>query len=356
MSPRLGLALVLTAVSLLASARPAPGQERPQAVPQPVQVPAETPEPARGELLRRRSGLFEQRDALRGRVAAHNSKCRSVPEKSTAAAECAAAQGPLSQAVAAYAAAVRDFNAAVAATRAVAGPRRAFVALSLDEEMQLGRAITSELDQTGRIVTDPAVTGYVGGLIARLAPPRTLEIPITLRVVRDPEVNAFAMPGGVVVVNTGLIAGLKSESELAAVLAHELAHVSRRHPLEATDTLAQAVGIGLALSGPLHALGAPIVKEALAYKFGRDQEREADRIAVETLYRAGITPGGIVRVFDRWRRTEGTPGLRDRLFSTHPTSDERVRNVEPLLADPRFNALREPDPAAFRALQRQVGP
>lgn len=323
-------------------------------VPQPASVPPEIAEPSRPELLRRRTTLLQERGAVEQQVNQHNERCRSVVKGSSEETHCRASQSAVRSAIDRYAQSVREFNAEVASA-ALATQSRSFVAtLSSDQERALGQAFLSEIDASGLVVTNPIITRYVGDIASRLAPHADLAFPITIRVVRDAEVNAYALPGGVVVLNTGLLEAVRSEEEVAAVMAHELAHVSQRHTVQATDAVANALGIGAALSGPLTALAAPIVRQAAAYKFERDQEREADRLAVETLYRAGFKPTGMVRLFERWRRSEGSSTAMERLFFTHPTSAERVQNAAPFLADPRFNTLREADGAAFAEMRRRL--
>lgn len=138
------------------------------------------------------------------------------------------------------------------------------------------------------------------------------------------------------------------------MFAHEVAHVAARHQSQNMDDYARATGVGVVLGGPVW----PLVQSALFMKFKRDQEREADRLAVEILYQARIKPTGLVTLFERIRRTRPRPGIleavHDIYFSSHPSEQERIQNLGPLLADPRFNEVHVTDSAEFHAVQRRL--
>jgi Zn-dependent protease with chaperone function len=149
-------------------------------------------------------------------------------------------------------------------------------------------------------------------------------------VVRDPAINAFAMPGGYVVVNSGLIAAADSAEELAGVLAHEVQHVERRHSLNNLihalgwrAMLALALGdAGGALAGAADTLG--------QLKFGRDLETEADLLGLQALQRAGIPPQGMESFFRKLMQQEGaTPPA---LLSSHPASEDRFEAIRKAIA------------------------
>lgn len=141
----------------------------------------------------------------------------------------------------------------------------------------------------------------------------------------DPEVNAFAMPGGHVVVYTGLLRAADSAEELAGVLAHEAQHVELRHALK---NLIHDLGWRAVLSVALGDLGggvwADMAHRLGTLKYNRDLEREADRKGLEALLRAGIAPRGMLSFFEKLAaRQEGTIAL----LSTHPAGAERLEDL-----------------------------
>lgn len=161
-------------------------------------------------------------------------------------------------------------------------------------------------------------------------------------VAEDKTVNAFAAPGGVVVVNTGLIAAAGGPGELAGVLAHEIAHVEERHSLQA---MAKSAGLRVLLSIALgdwsgSAAGAWAARLA-ELKFSRDAEMQADARAVQTLHAAGLSPQPMVRFFARLAEEERSlPGLS--LAATHPPSAERMRALQARIAQLPPASYRQP--------------
>ncbi|GIZ53309.1 M48 family metallopeptidase [Noviherbaspirillum aridicola] len=161
-------------------------------------------------------------------------------------------------------------------------------------------------------------------------------------VAEDRTVNAFAAPGGVVVVNTGLIEAAAEPGELAGVLAHEIAHVEERHSLEA---MVKSAGLGLVLSIALgdwsgSAAGAWAARLA-ELKFSRDAETEADARAVRALHDAGLSPQPMARFFGRLAENEARiPGMS--LVSSHPPSAERMTALQEQIAQLPARDYREP--------------
>lgn len=147
-------------------------------------------------------------------------------------------------------------------------------------------------------------------------------------VARDPSLNAYAIPGGIVVVHSGLIAAADSADELAGVLAHEVQHVELRHSLQA---MAQQLGITAAVSLALGDFGsaATLASKLSQLKFSRDQERAADREGLRALVRAGIDPHGMARIFGKLERQVGP--APPPFLSTHPDTAERIAAIESTL-------------------------
>ncbi len=149
-------------------------------------------------------------------------------------------------------------------------------------------------------------------------------------VAEDPSINAFAVPGGYVVVNTGLIQAADSAEEVAGVLAHEVQHVELRHTLK---NILHSLGLRAAFSLALGDIGGSALGDFAAnlaeLKFSRDLESEADRQGLSALKHSGIAPQGMVSFFDKLRKQEGaTPPA---LLSTHPASAERMQILQSMV-------------------------
>lgn len=213
-------------------------------------------------------------------------------------------------------------------------------------ERSLGEAIMSQGRRDPTYVDDPELSQYLttmGRKLAAFAPGAVPEV--EMFGVRDPEINAFAMPGGFIGVNTGLIVSSGSESELAAVLAHEIGHVVQRHiargmtqqsqnSMVMLASLAGALLAALAGGGGNLAMGVAAFGQAAAINrqlgFSRDAEREADRAGFQMLTKAGYDAAGMSQMFSRLmnasRLNEGAGG--GSWASTHPLSIERMSDVQ----------------------------
>jgi beta-barrel assembly-enhancing protease len=220
-------------------------------------------------------------------------------------------------------------------------PRQAqsqIFSLSEPEEVELGREAARKVEQEQRILRDPQVTDYVDGVGQRLASrSKRSNIRYTFKVVDSPEINAFALPGGFIYVNRGLIEAADNESEVAGVLGHEIGHVAGRHSAEQMKK-AGIANLGLGVLGAvlggkggaagLAQVGGQIGASAAFMKFSRDDERAADRLGVQNLYDAGYNPEGMVTFFEKLGELrKSQPSKLTTFFSTHPDPTERASNV-----------------------------
>jgi predicted Zn-dependent protease len=223
--------------------------------------------------------------------------------------------------------------------------------ISTQQEVQMGGEYAAQINQQLPIVQDAEINRYInilGDSLANLADNRGLDY--TFYVVNANEVNAFAVPGGFIYVNRGLIDRTQNLSQLAGVLGHEIGHVVRRHSVKQMEA-AQGANIGVILGCTLiNICGSQAAQaainvggSALFAKFGRDDEREADADAVPTLVRAGIHPRGIPEMFQiLLNERERNPSAVEGWFSTHPGEEERIQNANALIA--------QVDPAILRTL------
>jgi beta-barrel assembly-enhancing protease len=206
---------------------------------------------------------------------------------------------------------------------------------SIEKEQALGRELAGEVEQRTTLITDPVITEYVNRIGQTLVEHSDAQVPFTIKVVDDEQVNAFALPGGFFYVNSGLILAADNEAELAGVMAHEIAHVAARH---ATRNATKQEIWNLA-SLPLIFVGGPVgaaIREISGIavpmsflKFSRDAEREADLLGLEYQYAAGYDPTAFVDFFEKLESAEKTKqSFMARAFSTHPMNEDRVRRAE----------------------------
>jgi predicted Zn-dependent protease len=213
--------------------------------------------------------------------------------------------------------------------------------ISTQQEVQMGAEYSAQINQQLPIVQDAEINRYInvlGDSLARVADARGLDYHFFI--VNAAEVNAFAVPGGYVYVNRGLIDRTQNLSQLAGVLGHEIGHVVRRHSVEQMEK-AQGANLGLVLgctlinicNSPVTEAAVNIGGTALFAKFSRDDERESDRDAVATLVRAGINPQGIPEMFQILlnERNRNSAAV-DSWFSTHPGEEDRIRETSALIA------------------------
>ena len=223
--------------------------------------------------------------------------------------------------------------------------------ISTQQEVQMGTEYSAQINAQLPIVQDAEINRYInvlGDSLARVADARGLDY--TFYIVNAAEVNAFAVPGGFIYVNRGLIDRTQNLSQLAGVLGHEIGHVVRRHSVEQMEK-AQGANLGLMLGCTLinicgsQAANAAIQigGSALFAKFSRDDERESDRDAVVTLVRAGINPNGIPQMFQILQNEKNNNSAAVAgWFSTHPGEEDRIRETTAL--------VQQIDPAIMRTL------
>lgn len=202
--------------------------------------------------------------------------------------------------------------------------------IPIEWEEQLGDTAYAQITQGARVLSDGAAVEAVAAIGSRLA--AHVDSPYTFKwhVIDDPQVNAFAMPGGHVVVLTGLLREADSPEELAGVLAHETQHVVLRHSLRGlvrTMGWTATIRILFGSSGPLGGVG-ELASRLGSLTFSREQEREADLEGLKLLRRAKIKPEGMVTFFDKLARREA--GIA--LLSTHPASADRAERLRAEIA------------------------
>ncbi|MFZ9495593.1 MAG: M48 family metalloprotease, partial [Candidatus Methylopumilus sp.] len=226
--------------------------------------------------------------------------------------------------------------------------------ISAKEEQAIARAILKEVAVSPEIVQDIEVIDYLKNLGNRLvaySPNKTQQF--NFFVVNESSINAFAMLGGVIGVHTGLILASNSESEVASVLGHEIAHVTQRHlprmiAQQKTDSIKTVLGIALALlvaranpqlsAGTMTAASAMGVQKQLDYT--RDHEKEADRVGFQILTDAGFDGRAMVSFFSTLQKgSRFSEGAAPSFLRTHPITTERISDISNRVKDTRYRQI-----------------
>ncbi len=226
--------------------------------------------------------------------------------------------------------------------------------LSPLQEKKIADQIMRDVMSSDEVVGDPEIQDYIQNLGMRLAsngPDKTQSF--NFFVVRDNSINAFAMPGGVIGVHTGLIIAAKNESELAGVLGHEIGHVVQHHlarmlAQQKNDSIISMAGMALAVlsaranpqlaTAAMTASSAGAVQKQLDYT--RTHEREADRVGIDILEKSGFDTNAMAAFFETMQKgTRFVEGSAPSFLRTHPVTGERIADVRARVSQSRFRLL-----------------
>jgi predicted Zn-dependent protease len=233
-----------------------------------------------------------------------------------------------------------------------------FQVISVSDEIQMGRQAQQEIRKQVPELRDREVQTYVAGIGRRLAAraggPR---YPYTFNVANYREINAFALPGGPVWVHRGAISAAANEAQLAAVLAHEIAHISRRHTADQMTNRLVANGfIGLlgAMLGNTGGAqtaqaGARVLAGGYMLRFSRDDEREADDAGAALMRRAGWDAREMIRILESLAKQGRAPASIEVFLSSHPAPAERAQRLRG-----RLPAGGTRDTARFRQIKTRL--
>jgi predicted Zn-dependent protease len=205
--------------------------------------------------------------------------------------------------------------------------KREFMLVSESQELAMGKQYDQQLVVEMGLYSDTALAGYVQRLGLRLAAlSERPQLPWTFRLVDDPVVNAFAVPGGYIYITRGIMAHMGSEAQLVSVLGHEIGHVTARHTAQQI-TQQQLVGLGLGVGSifsPTIAGIAGVGAQILFLKFSRDDESQADELGFRYMRAARYDPREAADMFAQLARVSGTSGSRLPTWqSTHPDPENR---------------------------------
>ncbi len=211
-------------------------------------------------------------------------------------------------------------------------------------ESALGNQYAEQIRGEYDIIEDPVAQPWldrVGAALIEYSPQTPHEFNFYLT--SAGEVNAFAVPGGHCYVNMGLVLYADNEAQVVAVVGHEINHVTTRHGMlhlqRAMGLQLVAVGVGVFLEDATARAAGIVATQATGYialqSFGRDDEREADKLGIEAMYRAGWDPREGARFFEKLHElSDGNkPGFLEQMLSTHPATTERIENINRQIAE-----------------------
>jgi len=223
--------------------------------------------------------------------------------------------------------------------------------ISAADEKKIKFQIMQQVYSSNSVIRDPEINDYLGNLGKQLINAGTIEKPqINFFLINDKSINAFAMLGNVIGVHSGLLFAANSESELASVLGHEIAHITQKHLLRLFDSqsknsyksfLAVAIAILTARSNPQLASGAISAASASETQnildYTRSNEKEADRIGLQILDKAGYDTRGFIDFFSTMQRYNNfTTGPAPSFLRTHPITNDRISDIQDRLKDYKY--------------------
>jgi len=211
---------------------------------------------------------------------------------------------------------------------------------SIEREIALGKQLAEEVRRQSKLIDDPIVTEFVNRIGQNLVRNSDAAIPFTFQIVEGDQLNAFALPGGFVFVNTGLIEATETEAELAGAVAHEIAHVAARHTTrQATRgkivefATLPAILLG-GWTGYAVRQGAGLAIPMTFLQFTRGFETEADMLGLQYMYKAGYDPTASIDLFERMLSLERRkPGIIAKVFNTHPMTADRITKTQQNIAE-----------------------
>jgi beta-barrel assembly-enhancing protease len=210
---------------------------------------------------------------------------------------------------------------------------------SIDSEIQLGKEFAKQVDANSIFITDPVVVEYVSRIGQNLVRNSAAQFSFAIRVIDSAEPRAFALPGGIVYVNSGLLRVAENESELAAMMAHAIAHVNARH---VTRLLSRSNFANVHQKAAVQqkstmlnycSMYAMCEKDESSdlpafFKSSRNFETEADWLGVQYVYKAGYHPNSFLSFLWKREQIEQKTPLSAERFTTHPTSAERIAVIK----------------------------
>lgn len=234
--------------------------------------------------------------------------------------------------------------------------------VSTQQEVEMGAQYSSEINRQLPLVSDAQVHAYINQLGDQIARAGNRGLNYTFYVVNSDQINAFAVPGGYIYINRGLLQRASNASEVAGVLAHEIGHVERRHGIDQMEKM-QRASLGLNLAYVLMGRQPSAVEStainaggSLVFaKFSRDDENEADESAIPLMLASGYHPNGLITMFQRLLSMQNS-SVALPWFSTHPTTQDRINATRAAIGRVPASQLRglTTDTRAFQNIKARL--
>ena len=201
----------------------------------------------------------------------------------------------------------------------------------LKKEIEIGRKAMSQIEEHWPLTSDPAVTARLNMILSRLEPHMERDIPYEIRLVSTEAQNAFCLPGGFIFFTTGILDLLKTDSELAAVMAHEMVHADQKHGLKMAAqsnkvTLAALAVMLLSRGAMAPVILAQVAQVAMTNAYSIELEAEADSRGLDALIASGYPPSGMITLMEKFMNEELKQPIREYgIYMNHPDSRKRLK-------------------------------
>jgi Zn-dependent protease with chaperone function len=221
----------------------------------------------------------------------------------------------------------------------IASPDAAPPSDATPQEIRLSKRASAEIEKTWPILVNPVYRARVETIVDRLSPHMERNLPYDIGIIDHKMVNAFALAGGKMYVTTGMLDFVKTDVELAGVIAHEMAHADKKHVIiqSAKNNRMTLLAITAAIASKGNAaamIAANVLQVAIMGAYSIDLEKEADALGIDTLARAGYNPVGMLTIQERLKEERMKhPEINPGIYQTHPETDERIAAAEKYLYD-----------------------
>ena len=231
----------------------------------------------------------------------------------------------------------------------------------LNKEYQIGYRAASQIEEKWPLTSDPAILSRLEMILNRLEPYMQRRIEWDIKLVKTEAMNAFCLPGGYIFFTTGIIDALTTDSEIAAVMAHEMIHADRKHSLrmaaESQKVNLAALAVMILGGGALAPIVlAQVAQVAITSGYTMELESEADRLGLDALINSGYSPTGMITLFEKFMSEEyRQPLIEYGIYMNHPESPKRLAAAVKTLHDRKINIERKYSLGLLRTAITQTG-
>ncbi|HPI97461.1 MAG TPA: M48 family metalloprotease [Synergistales bacterium] len=214
-------------------------------------------------------------------------------------------------------------------------------------ELELGEKIAQMVEERWERINDPAKTARLAMILERLTPYLTRPLPYETRLIDEPSPNAFSLPGGIIFVTSGMYDFIRSDSQLAGILAHELVHSDRKHGMIQASRNQKLSIVTIAIVIATQGQAAPailssVAQTAISNSYSKDLEREADLIGVDLLANAGFEASGMLTIIEALAEDEiKHPWVDPGIYMSHPYIEERISYIIDWIREKGFSLHRK---------------